>query len=130
MTSHETALLSRLSEEAQAVFQRNLRALDKLVTKSMSFPAFLDAYLRCVAEMYAATAAAIWVRDRGRDDLQLQVQINYSALGLEGDSERALPDHTKPRSGAQGCDYPSQGRESRLHVGGIEGIERHRCGIQ
>jgi predicted RNA-binding Zn-ribbon protein involved in translation (DUF1610 family) len=89
MTTQEIALLSNLTDEAQAVFQRNLRALDKLIAKQISFPAFLDAYLRCVTDMYAATAAAIWVRERDRDELQLQAQIDFAAVGLDAESERA-----------------------------------------
>ena len=89
MTSNEVALLSNLSEEAQAVFRRNLRKLDKLVAKRISFPAFLNAYLRCVADMYAATAAAIWVREQGRDELQLKAQINFASLGLDDELKPA-----------------------------------------
>lgn len=89
MTETETAILSGLSEEARSVFRRNLRALEKLIAKSMTFPAFLDEYLRCVMEIYAGTAAAIWVRGQAGDDLQLKAQINYAALGLDGEYDRA-----------------------------------------
>lgn len=89
MTETETAILSGLSEEARSVFRTNLRALEKLIAKSMTFPAFLDEYLRCVMEIYAGTAAAIWVRGQGGDDLQLKAQINFGALGLDGEYERA-----------------------------------------
>jgi predicted RNA-binding Zn-ribbon protein involved in translation (DUF1610 family) len=87
MTEYETAILSGLSQQAKAVFRKNLRALDKLVAKRMSFPAFLDAYLQCVMEIYAATAAAIWVREQDGANLHLQAQINFPALGLEGELE-------------------------------------------
>jgi hypothetical protein len=89
MTETETAILSGLSEEARSVFRTNLRALEKLIAKSMSFPAFLDEYLRCVMEIYAGTAAAIWVREQDGNDLQLKAQINYGALGLDGEFDRA-----------------------------------------
>ncbi len=92
MTSHEIALLDNLSDEAQAVFRDNLRALDKLITKRIPFPSFLDAYLQCVSDMYAATAAAIWVRERDGHELRLQAQINYDAVGLEGEFSRAHDD--------------------------------------
>lgn len=87
MTDYETAILSGLSEQAKTVFRQNLRSLEKLVARSMSFPAFLDAYLHCLMEIYAATAAAIWVREKDRASLRLQAQINFSALGLEGGLE-------------------------------------------
>jgi predicted RNA-binding Zn-ribbon protein involved in translation (DUF1610 family) len=53
----------------------------------MSFPAFLEEYLRCVMEIYAATAAAIWVREKDPDVLHLQAQINCASLGLDGELE-------------------------------------------
>jgi predicted RNA-binding Zn-ribbon protein involved in translation (DUF1610 family) len=87
MTEYETAILSGLSQQAKAVFRQNLRTLEKLVARSVSFPAFLDAYLQCVMEIYAANAAAIWVREKDRTTLRLQAQVNLAVLGLEGELE-------------------------------------------
>jgi len=134
MTEHETAILSGLSQQAKTVFRRNLRSLEKLVARSMSFPAFLDAYLKCVTEIYAATAAAIWVRDKDRTTLQVQAQINFSALGLEGELEeehmkllqyalqRSPPDPflVKPYSAAEARATASNPTDSFVVLGPVD----------
>ena len=89
MNTTEAAIVNNLSKEARVAFEKSLLELERLVASNIPFAAFLDAYLRCIAEMYAATAAAIWVWSEDRAGIQLQAQHNCSSLGLTGELDQA-----------------------------------------
>jgi hypothetical protein len=85
-----------LAPQARAGFLRQYRRLLDLGSSPLDLSDFLHEFLRGTAELYAASAAAIWFRNPRDGSLERKVTVGFEALGLDGElvaAHAGLLDH-------------------------------------
>lgn len=78
-------LMTTVADEQRAAFRSQYWRLTKLPRANLDLQAFLDAYLRNVVELYAATAGAIWFRAPDATLLSARASLGMDRIGLGTD---------------------------------------------
>jgi hypothetical protein len=78
-------LIGQVSGPQQAEFRRHYRALSQLPKSELDLQGFLDEYVWHLAQLYAATAAAIWFRSPEVSGLSVKARVGFDGMGLSGE---------------------------------------------
>ncbi len=83
-------LVGELAPQQQASFREQYDALRNLPASGTDLQSFLGEFIRGVAGLYAASAAAIWFRNPDGNQLERKADVGYQAISLE---DELLPAH-------------------------------------